>query len=208
MRNGIIRLRRDIKTWFTSSRSQVTAKDQNFIPANVWPAWIEYLNTDEVKYKSHVAKKNKLSEPDGPGTGISKHRGGLKKNESLLIRLPNGIFFYGSTTLKEMKCLLMINLSMLQKVRSRIEAISQSQTPGDSVEGSGVNMMSLFLDVVGVLEKKRVFGLGNRSQIYSISTGDLQSTSQVNTNMISNFEDRLQSLETELRDYQARLQRE
>ncbi|KAH6800499.1 hypothetical protein C2S52_000963 [Perilla frutescens var. hirtella] len=78
-----------------------------------------------------------------------------------------------------------------REVRSRIEAMSQSQTPGDSVEGSGIDMTSLLLNAVGVSENQHLFGLGNRSHIYSGSIGDSQSTSQINTNVISTFEDRL-----------------
>ncbi|KAH6757475.1 hypothetical protein C2S52_023419 [Perilla frutescens var. hirtella] len=195
-------------------------KRLDFIPANVWPAWIEYWNTDEVKCKSHVAKKNRLSEPDGPGTGISKHRGGSRCAEEHVLGLAKE---KGVSTDKITEWDIFLRLHnpkgdevftydkskrVAREVRSRIEAMSQSETPGDNVEGSGVDMTSLFLDVVRVSEKKRVFGLGNRSQIYSVSTGDSQSMSQINTNVISNFEDRLRSLETELRDCQARLQTE
>ncbi|KAH6783464.1 UDP-Glycosyltransferase superfamily protein [Perilla frutescens var. hirtella] len=59
-------------------------------------------------------------------------------------------------------------------VRARVEEMSQSQHLDDSAEGDGggIDMSSLFVDVVGISQKKRVFGLGNRSHIYSASSGE------------------------------------
>ncbi|KAH6756281.1 hypothetical protein C2S53_003701 [Perilla frutescens var. hirtella] len=48
------------------------------IPESAWPARLEYWNKDEVKRKALQAKKNRMSEPDGPGTGTSKHKGGSR----------------------------------------------------------------------------------------------------------------------------------
>ncbi|KAH6774738.1 ATPase family associated protein [Perilla frutescens var. frutescens] len=94
--------------------------------------------------------------------------------------------------------------------RAHVEEMSQGQQLDDSAEGDGggIDMSSLFVDVVGVSEKKRVFGLGNRSHVYSASSGESHSsTSQVNTNVINNFEDRLQILENQLQESQEQLQK-
>ncbi|KAH6764409.1 hypothetical protein C2S51_015658 [Perilla frutescens var. frutescens] len=85
--------------------------------------------------------------------------------------------------------------------RALIEEMSQGQQLNDNAEGDGggIDMSTLFVDVVGILEKKYVFGLENRSHVYSASSGESHSnTSHVNANMINNFEDRLQILENQL----------
>ncbi|KAH6756280.1 hypothetical protein C2S53_003700 [Perilla frutescens var. hirtella] len=89
--------------------------------------------------------------------------------------------------------------------------MSQGQQLDDSTEGDGggIDMSSLFVDIVGVSEKKRVFGLGNRSHVFSALSGESHSsTSQVNANVINNFEDCLQILENQLRESQEQLQKE
>ncbi|KAH6825035.1 hypothetical protein C2S53_006952 [Perilla frutescens var. hirtella] len=146
-------------------------KRPSCIPKSAWPAWLEYWNNDEVKRKALQAKKNRMTKPDGPVTGISKYKGGSRSVVEHFAKL--------------MKCLLMTSLSGLH-------------AEGD---GGGIDMSSLFVDVVGVSEKKRVFSLRNQSHVYSALSGEsYSSTPQVNANMINNFEDLLQILENQLQE--------
>ncbi|XP_057810221.1 uncharacterized protein LOC131024701 isoform X2 [Salvia miltiorrhiza] len=43
-----------------------------------WPEWLAYWETDAFKLKSEKAKKCRMSEPGGVGTGQVKHKGGSK----------------------------------------------------------------------------------------------------------------------------------
>ena len=51
------------------------------VPEDVWRAWQQEWSKDEYKKKCATAKKNRLSEPAGPGTGISRHTGGSRSFE-------------------------------------------------------------------------------------------------------------------------------
>ncbi|KAL3619205.1 hypothetical protein CASFOL_036775 [Castilleja foliolosa] len=55
-----------------------TGKRPTFIDENVWRAWETEWHKPENKAKSNQCSANRLSEPAGPGTGISKHIGGSK----------------------------------------------------------------------------------------------------------------------------------
>ncbi len=44
----------------------------------MWMGWLAYWSRDDVVAKSQSARRNRLSEPQGPGTGPIKHRGGAK----------------------------------------------------------------------------------------------------------------------------------
>ncbi|KAH6764007.1 hypothetical protein C2S51_015256 [Perilla frutescens var. frutescens] len=187
-------------------------KRPDFIPASVWPAWIQYWNTDEFKEKSHKVKKNRLSEPDGPGTGISKHKGGSRCAEEHLIAMAKqkGVSHDGVSTWDIFLRLHSGRDGEYTEEKSKRIAVSWNTKSGieDLIPPDANEMSSIYLDVLGRTEKRRVFGLGNRSHLYTASSVDSQSTSQVNTNVISNFEDRLQSFETELRECREQLQRE
>ncbi|KAH6782074.1 hypothetical protein C2S52_001104 [Perilla frutescens var. hirtella] len=90
------------------------------------------------------------------------------------------------------------HFAKLADFRARVEEMSQGQHLHDSAkgDGGGIDMSSLFVDVVGISEKKSSSGESHSS------------TSQVNANVINNFEDRLQILENQLRESQEQLQKE
>ncbi|KAH6765265.1 hypothetical protein C2S51_016514 [Perilla frutescens var. frutescens] len=46
----------------------------SFMPPEMWDGFKAHWDSDAFKKKSAIASKNRLSEPDGPGTGIVKHR--------------------------------------------------------------------------------------------------------------------------------------
>ncbi|KAH6808292.1 hypothetical protein C2S51_029400 [Perilla frutescens var. frutescens] len=49
-----------------------------YVPPEMWEGFKAHWDSDAFKKKSEVLSKNCLSEPDGPGTGIVKHRGGSR----------------------------------------------------------------------------------------------------------------------------------
>ncbi|XP_057810063.1 uncharacterized protein LOC131024566 [Salvia miltiorrhiza] len=53
-------------------------KRPSFIHEDHWPNWLKYWDSDEFKAKSEIAKKCRMSEPLGPGTGQVKHKGGSR----------------------------------------------------------------------------------------------------------------------------------
>ncbi|KAH6825296.1 hypothetical protein C2S53_007020 [Perilla frutescens var. hirtella] len=157
-------------------------KRPDFIHASVWPAWIQYWNTDEFKEKSHKVKKNRVSEPDGPGTGISKHKGGSRCAEEHLIAMAKqkGVSHDGVSTWdiflrlhsgRDGKYTEEKTKRIAREVRAWVEEMSQNQSL-DSVEPDANEMSSIYLDVLGRTEKRRVFGLENRSHLYTASSVD------------------------------------
>ncbi|XP_057794625.1 uncharacterized protein LOC131010932 isoform X2 [Salvia miltiorrhiza] len=54
-----------------------------YIDEDAWKDLCEYWDTESVKAKSEKARQCRLSEPDGPGTGIVKHKGGSKSVEDI-----------------------------------------------------------------------------------------------------------------------------
>lgn len=50
----------------------------NGINQEDWADWLAYWDRKDVKDKSEKARSNRLTEVDGPGSGISKHFGGSK----------------------------------------------------------------------------------------------------------------------------------
>ncbi|KAH6788427.1 hypothetical protein C2S51_003433 [Perilla frutescens var. frutescens] len=49
-----------------------------FMPPEMWEGFKAHWDSDAFKKKSEISSKNSLSEPDGPGTSIVKHRGGSR----------------------------------------------------------------------------------------------------------------------------------
>ncbi|KAH6835495.1 hypothetical protein C2S53_003203 [Perilla frutescens var. hirtella] len=48
------------------------------ISQDAWDSWPAYWDSPEVAKKAGISSKNRMSEPDGPGTGIVKHKGGSR----------------------------------------------------------------------------------------------------------------------------------
>ncbi|KAH6775583.1 hypothetical protein C2S52_013144 [Perilla frutescens var. hirtella] len=48
------------------------------ISQDAWESWPVYWDSLEVAKKAEISSKNRISEPDGPGTGIVKHKGGSR----------------------------------------------------------------------------------------------------------------------------------
>ena len=47
-----------------------------YVPQEMWTGSIDHWKDENDIKKSEAAKKARMSEPDGPDTGISKQRGG------------------------------------------------------------------------------------------------------------------------------------
>ncbi|KAH6777727.1 hypothetical protein C2S51_009039 [Perilla frutescens var. frutescens] len=169
----------------------------------------DLVHNFKIKEKLEKAKRNRLSEPDGPGTGISKHKGGSRCADEHILGLAKekGVsveevstwdLFLRLHSGKDGEFTEGKSERLATEVRARVEELSQTQST-DSVEGGDIDMSSLYVDVLGRTEKRRVFGLGNISHMYFSTSGSSNTASQFNTNVIGNIENRLQSFETELR---------
>ncbi|KAH6828247.1 hypothetical protein C2S53_009950 [Perilla frutescens var. hirtella] len=86
--------------------------------------------------KAEISSKNRMSEPIGPGTGIVKYKSRSRCAHA--------------------------HAAALGEVHETIE--KRSQLPPDSSK-TPPDMTSIYIDVIGV-EKRRVFGLGNRAIVH------------------------------------------
>ncbi|KAH6781995.1 hypothetical protein C2S52_001195 [Perilla frutescens var. hirtella] len=109
------------------------------ISHDAWESWLAYWDSPEVTKKVEISSKNRMSKPDGPGTGIVKHKGESRCAHA------------HAAALKSKR--------IADEVRQMIE--QRSQVPPDSSEVLP-DTTSNYIDVVGV-EKRLVFRLINRA---------------------------------------------
>lgn len=65
----------------------------NCVPETVWAKWTAHWDTPEWRAKSETARKNRLSEVGGEGSGPSRHTGGsLSMMEHTLRMVKNNLF--------------------------------------------------------------------------------------------------------------------
>ncbi|KAL6565210.1 hypothetical protein OROMI_016660 [Orobanche minor] len=55
----------------------------DYCSEEMWMDLCDYWDSPEAQRRSEAARMNRISEPDGPGSGISKHQGGSKSVEIL-----------------------------------------------------------------------------------------------------------------------------
>lgn len=60
------------KKWFKKK------KKPGCVSADAWRSLLAYWGRPEVKARAEQNQKNRMSEPGGPGTGVSRHRGGSR----------------------------------------------------------------------------------------------------------------------------------
>ena len=78
-----------LKKIYTDGKSRPT-----YVPPEMWSGLINHWKDPKVIEKSEAAKKARMSEPDGPGTGIRKQRGGSLSIEERAMRKVSVIYLY------------------------------------------------------------------------------------------------------------------
>ena len=63
---------------YASVMSKFKSKGGKGVPEDVWKAWQQEWSADDYKKNCVTAKKNRMSEPGGPRTGIARHTGGSR----------------------------------------------------------------------------------------------------------------------------------
>ncbi|XP_057777177.1 uncharacterized protein LOC130995781 [Salvia miltiorrhiza] len=175
---------------------------------NVWEKWLEYWNKDEVKAKAAKAQKNRMSEPDGPGTGISIHRGGSRNAlQHAVVLREQGVpaeevdwSVFNVLHAKAGEFTYPRARDAYAQVTAKAAELAQSQS-NDGSESQEVDMNRLLLDAVGgVSAKKRVFGIGSRSHAYT-------STSRSNQGASFSSQPQLDAvLADKMKEYEAQMQ--
>ncbi|XP_057797434.1 uncharacterized protein LOC131013385 [Salvia miltiorrhiza] len=141
-----------------------------FIHEREWPDWLSYWRSEAVVKKSETAKKCRMSEPEGPGTGQVKHKGGSKSTLQIADEIakkkgvdPNQCFYDAYEVLHVNKDGSYTD-PRFETVGRKIEELreQQSQPVDGSTEPQEVDMAKIYLEAVGGLDKKkRLFGVGS-----------------------------------------------
>ncbi|KAH6774273.1 hypothetical protein C2S51_012677 [Perilla frutescens var. frutescens] len=148
-----------------------------FMPPEMWDGFKVHWDSDAFKKKSAIASKNRLSEPDGPGTDIVKHRGGSRSAVAHAAALamekgvqPNDVAWETFRRLHDNpdgSHTDPISARIAADVFARVEELSQP-TPNTDEAPPPVDMSVVYVDAARRHSKKnRVFGLGSRSRSYS-----------------------------------------
>ncbi|KAL3620384.1 hypothetical protein CASFOL_035296 [Castilleja foliolosa] len=127
-----------------------------------WPAFLR-RRLEEVE-KSNKARANRLSEPEGPGTGIIKHRGGSKPAHRLARELA------AKTGKEPTNYDILLNYhqnldgsftdSRAKRIADEYQfTLSQRLVDCDSDQGTVIDPNEVYLDVVGTTKGRR-YGLG------------------------------------------------
>ncbi|XP_057803393.1 uncharacterized protein LOC131018696 [Salvia miltiorrhiza] len=153
-------------------------KRPSFIHEDHWPNWLKYWDSDEFKAKSEIAKKCRMSEPLGPGTGQVKHKGGsrsiLQYAEEVAKRKgvePTECFYDAYQILHKNKDGTYTDEKSRQ-IGERMDELvaSQSQPVDDDSDPPEIDMNKVYVQAVGGLDKKkRMFGVGGLAASYRSS---------------------------------------
>lgn len=157
-------------------------KKPPYVSQEVWSRWLAVWDSDPVKEKAEKAKKNRLAEPNGPGTSIVKHRGGSRSALQYAVSLARDKGVSMDHTAWEVFNRLHCNNGVYSDTKSAhiaAEVLARSQLLSQPAEGSTeipeVNMNKIYLEVVGVTPKKWILGVGCQSLAYSASGSSTQS---------------------------------
>ncbi|KAL6576496.1 hypothetical protein OROHE_000277 [Orobanche hederae] len=127
----------------------------------MWTSLCDYWDSPEAQRRSEAARVNRMSEPDGPGSGISKHLGGLKSVEILAqeMAVKEGI--------PAEKCIY----SSFKSIHTKNDGTFLTQKAGKinaqvmeiaTEQGQDADLSQIYLDVMGrcLDKKKRMSGTG------------------------------------------------
>ncbi|XP_059288090.1 uncharacterized protein LOC132041394 isoform X2 [Lycium ferocissimum] len=166
------------------SEARASEKKRKHIPASIWDSWKPHWETDAFKAKSAQCSKNRLSEKGGEGSGPSRHTGGSRTHREHarllgleLRRPPHPHELLKKTHLKAN------NEFVDQKSKSTYDAVmskiaSASQPEDGSDEHLTVDFSKIYLDEVGGIKKKRIYGLGSQAPLYGHVGASSASTSR------------------------------
>ncbi|XP_050205029.1 uncharacterized protein LOC126655067 [Mercurialis annua] len=177
---------------------------------DVWATWLIKWESEDWKKKSEKARKNRLSKSGGSGTGIARHTGGFKSilEHTKSMEIENG----GEVDPWEVH-------KKLHKRKDGKFVDSKSSTINDKMEiaiaiasqlnedGSMpvVDIRSIYYDVVGGENKKRVYGLGSQASVfyprncsYASSSGCRSDDEHTKQMIEDHFNDQQQNLTQQL----------
>ncbi|XP_057774817.1 uncharacterized protein LOC130993799 [Salvia miltiorrhiza] len=141
-----------------------------FIHEREWSDWLSYWRSEAMVKKSETAKKCRMSEPEGPGTGQMKHKGGSKSTLQIADEIAKKKGVDPSQCFYDAYEVLHVNKDgsytdpRSETVGRKIEELreQQSQPVVGSTEPQEVDMAKIYHEAVGGLDKKkRLFGVGS-----------------------------------------------
>ncbi|KAL3646702.1 hypothetical protein CASFOL_009246 [Castilleja foliolosa] len=141
-----------------------------------WRAWLVEWDKEEEKKKSAQARRNRMSEPAGPGTGIAKHRGRVKTGSS------DGQENSAKTGTEPTHFDILLSYhrnsdgtytdGKAQKIADEyLTTLEQMRV--DAEEGTVIDPNDVYLDVVGS-QKGRCYGLGSLGKKFATRSSCFQ----------------------------------
>ncbi|KDP42436.1 hypothetical protein JCGZ_00233 [Jatropha curcas] len=189
-------------------------KKPKYLPDNIWESWRPYWETPEFKAKSEQCSKNRLSETGGPGAGPSRHTGGsisykvhAERLEAQLQRppLPHELLEATHTRKKDGQFVDQKSKSAYEAILSRVQTESQPQD--GSCDPCSVDVAQIYLQEVGGVKKRQVYGLGSQASVLfgRSSASSSFATSRLQNN---NIDSRIQEMEQRMKELEMRHQQQ
>ncbi|KAL6520432.1 hypothetical protein OROHE_017020 [Orobanche hederae] len=131
----------------------------DYCSEEMWTGLCHYWDSPEAQRRSEAARASRMSEPDGPGSGISKHRGGSKSVEILAQEMA------AKEGIPAEKCIY----SSFKSIHTKTDGTFLTQKAGKinaqvleiaAERGHDADLSEIYLDVMGPAstKKKRMFG--------------------------------------------------
>ncbi|KAL6584033.1 hypothetical protein OROMI_003322 [Orobanche minor] len=119
----------------------------DYCSEEMWTGLCHYWDSPEAQRRSEAARASRMSEPDGPSSGISKHREGSKSVEILAQEMA------AKEGIPAEKCIFI--LQKAGKIDAQVMEIAAER-------GHDADLSEIYLDVMGrrLDKKKRMFGTG------------------------------------------------
>ncbi|KAH6777723.1 hypothetical protein C2S51_009035 [Perilla frutescens var. frutescens] len=195
--------------WLNDMKKKRNNGKPPWINLETWNGLCSYWDTPEVIDRSTKARQNRMSEPDGPGTGISKHRGGSRPVRRLVEDMAT------QKGISHTQC-------VYETFRSiHVKKDGTYLTPKDAKiddrvndlvaqEGEGADINKIFMRVSKEMQKvkrPRVYGMGSMGSSF-ISDGSSGSGSTASQFMShEQCDSRIGSLEEQARQDRERILR-
>lgn len=140
------------------------------VGVEVWTSWEAYWDTEKAQSLARQARQNRLSEPDGEGTGQIRHRGGSRSASAHAIALaeqsgdPLASSVYATFRRFHVSATGEYTDAKSRRIGEEVErriALASQPLP-DGTLPPPVDANEIYLEVTGGPTKKhRVFGLGS-----------------------------------------------